>query len=115
MIINFDLENIKTIDVAKDFSEFPAGRYRKHGPYTGESLRDDLIIPALKEGQVCVDLKGVLGCAQSFLEETFGGLVRAGYSAEFLRNNLVIAASSSYVVEAWCFIYEEEKRNSKGK
>lgn len=111
MIVNF--EKMNTIDVAKDFSKFPAGRYRKHGPYTAESLRDDLIIPALQKGQVYVDLTGVLGCSQSFLEETFGGLVRAGYSGSFLKDNLYIETTPQYLADIWCFIFEENNRRNK--
>ena len=67
-----------TISVAKQFSRFPAGRYRTDGDFSGELFRDKLLVPALKSGdQVVVELDGVAGYGSSFLEEAFGGAVRA--------------------------------------
>lgn len=66
------------IDIARDFTRFPAGRYRADGPYSGERFREDLLVPALTaHGHVKVILDGTMGFGSSFLEEVFGGLVRA--------------------------------------
>ncbi|WP_298196519.1 STAS-like domain-containing protein [Novosphingobium sp.] len=66
------------IDIAKDFTRFPAGRYKSDGPYSGERFRDDILIPALrKHGAVVLKLDGTMGYGSSFLEEVFGGLVRS--------------------------------------
>ncbi len=69
------------IKVSKDFSRFPVGRYKKDGPDSGERFREDLLLPAVKDaldkdGKVRVVLDGVVGLPSSFLEESFGGLVR---------------------------------------
>lgn len=68
-----------TVNVAKDFSKYPAGRYRKNGSTSGEAFRDRFLLPALLRGeQIVVELDGTIGYGSSFLEEAFGGAVRAG-------------------------------------
>ncbi len=70
-------EHVK-IDIAKDFSRFPAGRFRTDGRYSGERFREEFLVPALKKrGTVTIIMDGVSGYGPSFLEEVFGGLVRA--------------------------------------
>lgn len=65
------------IQIGRDYSDAPAGRYKSDGPYSGERFRDDILLPALMEhDSVEVDLSGVAGYGSSFLEEVFGGLVR---------------------------------------
>lgn len=84
------------ISILEDFSPYPAGRYREHGPHSGEALREDLLLPALREHpHVLVDLNGVMGYASSFLEEAFGGLVRAGLSPEAVLDGLVLVGGSA--------------------
>ena len=67
----------KTIVIAQDFSEFPAGRFPADGEASATAFRD-LLVDALNgsEGMVVVVFDGVAGFAASFLEEAFGGLVR---------------------------------------
>ena len=66
-----------TIQVARDFSRFPFGRYLSHGPFSGEAFRNNLLKKRLREfSRVRVVLDGALGYSSSFLEEAFGGLVR---------------------------------------
>ena len=65
------------INIAREYSRFPAGRYRTDGPYSGERFRDEVLVPALRRGgQVEVELDGTAGYGSSFLEEAFGGLIR---------------------------------------
>lgn len=67
----------KHINVAKDYSRFPAGRFRTDGPYSGERFRQEVLEPALNQADVIeVELDGVSGFGSSFLDEAFGGLVR---------------------------------------
>lgn len=68
---------MSTIDIAKDFSSTPGGRFRSMGPKSGEEFRD-LLLSTLERthGKVIVVLDGVEGYGSSFLEEAFGGLVR---------------------------------------
>lgn len=75
--------NKNVINIERDYSRYPAGRYETDGPYSGEKFREKLLIPALERGKekVRIDLDGARGYGSSFLEEAFGGLVRCGYSA----------------------------------
>lgn len=66
------------INIAEQFTRFPAGRYRSDGPYSGQRFREELLVPALKaNARVSVKLDGTMGYGSSFLEEAFGGLVRS--------------------------------------
>lgn len=97
----------KIISIAKEFSRFPAGRYRADGPFSGEQFRDDNLAPALSQnGKVIVDLDGALGYGSSFLEEAFGGLVRVkGLRAEELQTKLELRSSeTSLPKEIWGYI-----------
>jgi STAS-like domain of unknown function (DUF4325) len=72
------MDIMKSINIAKEFTRYPAGRFRSDGPYSGERFREDLLVPALKETDVVeVELDGVAGYGSSFLDEAFGGLIRA--------------------------------------
>src|SRR5258707_481379 len=88
----------RKISIANDFSPYPAGRKRRDGPNSAERFREDILIPALKEAQehnarVVIILDGVLGYSSSFLEETFGGLVRRRiFKPNWLRASLLIEA-----------------------
>ena len=67
----------KVIDVARDFTSTPGGRYRKEGEWSGEKFRTELLEPALEDdGEVIVDMDGPEGFLTSFLDEVFGELVR---------------------------------------
>jgi STAS-like domain of unknown function (DUF4325) len=69
---------MKTINVAKDFTRFPSGRFRRNGSTSGEAFREDFLEPPLKKGQeISVELDGTIGYGSSFLEEAFGGLIRS--------------------------------------
>jgi hypothetical protein len=68
---------MKKINIATEFSEFPVGRFYNDGPDSGERFRDEILEPALKDGQsVIVFLSGTEGYGSSFLDEAFGGIVR---------------------------------------
>jgi hypothetical protein len=83
---------IKTFSIGKDFSPVPAGRYYSDGSKSGEAFRTELVAPALKAGfNVVVDLDDAEGFGSSFLEEAFGGLVRAhGYSSNEVLQRVTI-------------------------
>lgn len=103
------------INVARDFSPFAAGRYYSDGPFSGQRFREEILLPTLGENEnVTVDLDGTLGLGSSFLDEAFGGLVRAGYRLSDLRNRLVVKCRiKSYEDRAWQYIADEEKKKSK--
>lgn len=103
------------INVARDFSPFAAGRYYTDGPYSGEKFREEILLPSLaKNDHVVVDLDGTLGLGSSFLDETFGGLVRAGLRLSDLKRRLEVKCRiKSYEDRAWQYISDEEKKIKK--
>ena len=94
--------NKKTIEIAKDFTPFPAGRYEKDGPYTGEGFRKRFLVPALKQyDSVEIILDGTIGYGSSFLEESFGGLIREeGFSYEEINNKLILISKRKSILKS---------------
>ena len=71
---------MKTIDIGKDFSDTPWGRYDEDGPFNGTAFRENHLLPALISNEtVEVRIDTVEGYGSSFLEEAFGGLIRGGH------------------------------------
>lgn len=69
-----------TINISEEYTKFPGLRYESLTEGTsGEKFREDYLIPAIEEhGSVTVIMDGNIGAyVPSFLEECFGGLVRA--------------------------------------
>lgn len=92
--------SVRVINLARDFSRYPAGRYVNDGPYSGAAFRDSYLIPALKSGdQLVVELDGVRGYGSSFLEEAFGGLVRNGFDPEQVKNQLQLKSADESLIE----------------
>lgn len=95
------------LNIAKQFSRSPAGRYRADGPFSGQAFREDFLLPALNRSEfVEVQLDGALGFGSSFLEEAFGGLVReAGLKADVLRAKLRISSKlKTYEQRVWSYV-----------
>jgi hypothetical protein len=70
-------KNPGQIDIGKQFSRFPAGRTAKDGEYSGQVFLKKLIWPALKNhDRIVIILDNALSYGSSFLEESFGGLIR---------------------------------------
>lgn len=90
-----------TIEVATDFSRFPAGRYETDGPFSGERFREKLLAPAIKAGgSVIVKLDGAEGYGSSFLEEVFGGLIRKKHAGfDELEKILVLSSADEKLIE----------------
>ena len=100
---------MSTLNVARDFSPFPAGRLVSDGSFPGERFRDLLVSALQKLGpteQLKVQFDETLGYGLSFLEEAFGGLVRkCGFSAKKLHEKLIIETSDpSTITEVWSYI-----------
>lgn len=67
------------INIAKDFTDAPGGRYESDGKFSGQEFRLKYLEPALKKEnneEITINLDGTFGFPTSFLEEAFGGLVR---------------------------------------
>ena len=81
------------LKVSKVFSECPGGRYESQGPYSGEEFRNNYLIPTYdicreRQENLIVDLDGGYGYGCGFIEESFGGMVRCGYSGKELLKNI---------------------------
>lgn len=88
------------VNVAKEFSRYPAGRYFADGDFSGQAFRARFLIPALKAEQpLIVELDGVRGYGSSFLEEAFGGLVREGYSPAQIRRFIELQSRDPSLID----------------
>lgn len=89
------------IDIGRDFSETPGGRYKKFGPFSGEEFRKTILVPRLRDAikrgvRLSVRIDRVRRSYQSsFLDEAFAGLVRdEGFTYKEVRNHLSILSDS---------------------
>lgn len=78
---------LKTISIAKNFSETPGPRAKDEGNFSGQEFLESLLLPAFEEavredGVLLIDLDGTEGYATSFLEAAFGELARRFPDAE---------------------------------
>ena len=84
---------MKRIELAKDFSRYPAGRYNEDGPYSGQAFREKFLEPNIdSEETITIVLDGARGYGSSFLEEAFGGLVRKGFSPDLVNSKINIVS-----------------------
>lgn len=70
-----------TINIAKDFTDAPGGRYRSDGSFSGEEFLEDLLRPAYEEAKkegkkLVVELDNVYGYPSSFVSGSFGLLAK---------------------------------------
>lgn len=88
-----------TINIAKDFTRFPSGRFRRNGETSGEAFRQDFLERPISDGKkVVVQFDGTIGYGSSFLEEAFGGLVRALNMKASKLNSLLTLESSDQIL-----------------
>lgn len=71
---------MKTIDIAREFSKTPGGRYKVDGQDSGEEFLEKFLVPLFADDKanetIRIVLDGSYGYPSSFLEEAFGGLAR---------------------------------------
>ena len=82
------------INIAREYSKTPGGRYIKEGKYSGEDFRERFLKPRYLEAQesddiLIVNLDGGYGYGSSFLEEAFGGLIRSLKNVDLERIRIV--------------------------
>ncbi|TBR07403.1 MAG: DUF4325 domain-containing protein [Rugosibacter sp.] len=102
------MKSLIEINISKQFSREPAGRFPTDGPFCGEIFRKEFLIPALAQGErVVVILDGTEGYGSSFLDESFGGLVRnEGFNSEELHRRITIVSQEdeSLSEEVWDYV-----------
>lgn len=72
---------ITELKIARVFSKTPGPRHIHEGEYSGELFRQKILEPAFTKAVrdrhlLLVDMDGAAGYGTSFLEESFGGLIR---------------------------------------
>ena len=83
-----------TIKIKRDFTTAPGPRYNSEGKNSGEQFRKEVLEPKVRQATesreaLTVDLDGTSGYGTSFLEESFGGLIReSGFSLAQLKSAL---------------------------
>lgn len=115
--------NNLVLKVSSDFSRTPGVRYETEGEFSGEKFRKEFLLPKFKDAiklgvKLEVVLDGTAGLGTSFLEESFGGLIRdndVDYSS--LTNNLILVSKENpdYIEEIKEYIKDayERKKNNK--
>lgn len=82
------------LDVAREFSSYPIGRYKGDSEFNGTKFRETLLVPRLKAAiksnkTLVVDIDGMRSFGSSFLEESFGGLITdEGLSRALVQDHL---------------------------
>ena len=106
-----------TINIAKDFSDAPGGRYRKHGPLSGQEFREDYLEEYFEDKEnkevITIILDGVEGYATSFLEEAFGGLAREYGSSRVLQRLRFVSEEDQFLVREIKKYIREANNKSK--
>ncbi|MCI8749408.1 MAG: STAS-like domain-containing protein [Lachnospiraceae bacterium] len=107
-----------TIQICKDFSDTPGGRYICEGEYSGEKFREELLLPKYNEAEdkgekLRVEFDGCYGFGTSFLEEAFGGLVRV-YKKEKVLDRLVIISKEDETIPGLIEKYVKEAESKRG-
>lgn len=107
--------------ISKEYTETPGGRCINGGKYSGEDFRNNHLIPLIErckeqEETLIIDLDDGYGYSTGFLEETFGGLIRKGYTQETLNIISFISNEEPELIDTiLTYIKEENDRIHKRK
>jgi len=99
---------METLNIGRDYSSNPSGRFPKDGPNSGERFRMEFLLPKLQSLAANQKLKiilddGVTAYGSSFLSEGFGGIVRDGH---FTSEELLSMLEISYEKADFSFFKE---------
>ncbi|MBE6119211.1 MAG: DUF4325 domain-containing protein [Erysipelotrichaceae bacterium] len=106
---------MREINIARDFTKTPGGRFKKEGKHSGQEFRDTILIPeyekAVENNEVLrVNLDGGYGYGSSFLEESFGGLVRKFGKVDADKIEIVSEEEPQLVNDIKQYIADENRR-----
>jgi hypothetical protein len=94
---------MKKIDIPKDFSTTPGGRFIEDGPFSGEEFRATLLQPLFEDKEdkefIEISFDGAEGYQSSFLEEAFGGLVREVKDKARVKNRLKFVSENRVLID----------------
>lgn len=104
-----------TINIAKDYTTTPGGRYKKEGKYSGEDFRETVLLPKYIEAiknkdKLIVELDGCYGFAPSFLDEAFGGLSRKLNNKHILDNIEIVCNDEPELIEKIAGYIKEDRK-----
>lgn len=109
------------ITVLNDFSKTPGGRLIKEGAFSGEEFLKKVLLPKYQDAvskneKLEIDFDGTFGYSPSFLDESFGGLVRKTKEKGVL-NNIIIESKDDFTLERRIkeCVQEAEKSIEGGK
>ncbi len=111
------------VKIATDFSRTPGVRYESEGEFSGEQFRKKILFPKLKEAleqkvKLVIVLDGTAGLGTSFLEESFGGLIREDEIDYFVLKKYLTFISDEnpdYIKEIKEYMREAYERENKNK
>lgn len=109
------------VNIATDFSRTPGVRYESEGEFSGEKFRKEILLPMYNEAQkqklkLKVVLDGTAGLGTSFLEESFGGLIREdGVDYYMLIKTLVLVSEENpdYIDEINEYMKDANERKNE--
>ena len=103
------------ISICSDFSKFPGGRYDSDGPNNAQRFKREVLLPALDQYEfIEIDFEGIAGVGSSFLEETFGGLIRDnGFSADEIYRRIKFKTRQGRIDEIKSYIDDAQKVKEK--
>ena len=89
---------MKTINI-KDRFTCPGPRYKRLGTASGEEFREWIIRELKHDLELTINLDGTVGYGSSFLEESFGGLIREGIPNEHVKNITLISEEEPDLID----------------
>jgi len=92
---------MKVINIAKDFSKIPAGKFLTDGPFPGEAFRKQLIAAIQENDEVIVNLDGGCGYGSSFIDGAFGDLE---LEVDTDKLSFVSEEDKELIIEVWYYI-----------
>ncbi|CAI1509341.1 STAS-like domain-containing protein [Serratia fonticola] len=88
-----------TVIKVSDRYPCPGPRYKRLGPSSGEEFREWLEKELKKSSDLTVDLDGTEGYGSSFLEESFGGLIRNDHPFDVVRAITIISNEEPELID----------------
>lgn len=99
------MQKIK-INISRDFSPTPGPRYIHEGNFSGELFRKEILFNRVSEAleqdiPFEVNLDGTAGYGTSFLEESFGGLIRIHKLSyeKIIQKMILISEEEDYLID----------------